>query len=112
MPIIADNAGKMYDIPDDIFAEKMAELCKGYEMSEEDAAEYLKKEEELLRNFESASAKDDGSEVKAYMTWMPPKDGNGGIKVLPLFPGSKIPKPVPMPMPWKEPWVPRPRRWW
>lgn len=66
MPVIADPSGKLHDIPDDVFAERMAEVCKGYEMPEEEAAEYLRREQDLLQKLQSESSQDD-EEVKAYM---------------------------------------------
>ena len=105
MPVIADPSGKLHDIPDDVFAERMAEVCKGYEMSDEQAGQYLQREQDLLQKLQSDSSQDD-EEVKAYMNgcW----DPSGALinKPLPL-PGRPSPSPGGL-----SPWTPRPRPWW
>ena len=97
MPVISDSSGQLYDIPDDIFAERMKEVCKGYEMSDEQAGQYLQREQDLLQKLQSKSNQDD-EEVKAYMNscWEP-----SDILINPLpLPGRP------------SPWIPRPRPWW
>ncbi len=96
MPVIADPSGKLHDIPDDVFAERMKEVCKGHEMSDKQARQYLQQEQELFQKLQSDPVQSD-DEVKAYMNdfWSPPR-------VL-------INRPLPrLPLPW----TPRPRPWW
>jgi hypothetical protein len=103
MPVIADSNGKLYDIPDDVFAARMREVCKGYEMSDAAAAEYLRREDEVLAKMRSGVAKTD-DQVKAYMKWDQPP-GSTIYKPLPFDPSQPSPEGV------RRPWVPRPRPW-
>lgn len=101
MPIIADPSGKLYDIPDDVFAARMQEVCKGYEMSEQAALEYLRREKEVMDKLRASSNSND-QDVKAYMNWNE-------------RPGDTVHKPMPFD-PYTQrrpqPWSPRPRPWY